>query len=469
MDATFPRKVDLKLVLSIIATGLLSFTGVVVETAMNVTFPTLIQEFSIDTTTVQWVTTGYLLILAMMIPTSSFLKQSYPMKGLFSAACVLFIVGTVMGGFAGNFWILLLGRILEGAGTGIALPLMFNIVMEQAPLDKMGLMMGAAMLVCALAPAVGPSLGGYIVHAFGWHMIFLSLLPLLLISLLCGVYAIRQSSPYGPTTFDFFGWVMVGCAFTFLILGCGQLDKLAEAPLNVIGFFVASGLLLTAFYRHAQQQLAKHKKPLLNMAVFHARPFVFSALGMLMMQFACLGIGFLLPNYSQIVAGENAFTAGCILLPGCLVGAALAPLSGRLYDRLGARIPLFAGTLCILISQIGFSLNLAASTTLTLTLIYIIFTIGQGFVAGNILTYGMSRLPEDLRSDGNAVFNTAQQLAGAIGTSIAAAIVASAQEGSEGFTAGTLTGTQQTFYLLILLALLQGVFVWLALRGYQQT
>ena len=186
----FQRRADLRFFLSIIAAGLLSFTGVVIETAMNITFPTLMQEFAISTSTVQWITTGYLLILAIVIPTSSYLKQRFAMKRLFLAANLLFLTGTLLDATSASFAQLLFGRLLQGAGTGIALPLMFLIVMEQAPLDKMGLMMGAAMLVCALAPAVGPSVGGYIVSTFGWRMIFIALLGLIVVG---GIQATSRS------------------------------------------------------------------------------------------------------------------------------------------------------------------------------------------------------------------------------------------------------------------------------------
>lgn len=202
MEEIFVRRADARFFLSILAAGLLSFSGVVVETAMNVTFPTLMREFSVDTATVQWITTGYLPVLAVMIPTLSYLKHRFPMKKLFLTACLCFIMGTVLAGIGAAFAMVLGGRLLQGLGTGIALPLMFNIVMEQAPLPRIGTMMGAAMLVTALAPAVGPSLGGYIVFAFGWRMIFWALLPVLVFSAVVGSLAIRQSSETGPRAFE---------------------------------------------------------------------------------------------------------------------------------------------------------------------------------------------------------------------------------------------------------------------------
>ena len=153
-NGEFEKKIDAKLVLSILAAGIMSFSGVVVETAMNVTFPTLMKEFGIGTSMVQWITTGYLLILAVIIPASSYLKKRFTTKALFVTAISLFIVGTVMAAVTPVFSLLLVGRLIQGVGTGIALPLMFNIVLEQVPEDKLGFMMGLASLITAMAPAV---------------------------------------------------------------------------------------------------------------------------------------------------------------------------------------------------------------------------------------------------------------------------------------------------------------------------
>lgn len=454
----FVRRADARLFLSIVAAGLLSFTGVVIETAMNVTFPTLMREFSVGTSTVQWLTTGYLLVLATVIPTSSFLKHRFPLKKLFVAGNLLFLGGTLLDAVAGSFSLLLLGRLLQGAGTGIGLPLMFNLVLDQAPLDRIGTMMGAAMLVCALAPAVGPSLGGFIVAQFGWRMIFVALVPGLLFSLGAGIYAIRQSSPYGLRAFDFFGLGCLAVAFSCLLL-CSYASSLPALP--CLGLAVLGLLAVGIFLRQENRLLKVGKAPLLNLTVFRSASFDGAVLGLLLVQFLCLGIGFLLPNYAQLVLGADPFSAGCILLPGCLVGAALAPVSGRLYDRLGAAKPLLVGSLCILLSQAGYNLVLGSTGILGLTLVYVIFTVGQGLSAGNILTYAMGQLPEAIQADGNAVCNTLQQLAGAVGTAVAAALVAAGQQTGSDLAAGTSQGTAHAFLLLLVLALCQGAsMVW---------
>lgn len=460
----FERRLDRKLVFSIIAAGILSFTGVVIETAMNVTFPSLMKEFSVSTALVQWITTGYLLVLAVVIPLSGYLKERFLMKRLFLTASGLFILGTLLGAWSPDFLLLLLGRILQGAGTGIALPLMFNIIMEQAPLNRLGFMVGAAMLVCALAPAVGPSIGGYIVSLWGWRMIFWAVLPLLLISFVLGGLSVRQSSNLRRPSFDAMGLLYLAISFTCLLLGCTELGHGSitfTAALLFVGF-----LLALFFFRNRERNLMDQgKRPLLNIRALKNRPFVLGALGLSLLQFLCLALGFLLPCFSQIVTGENAFAAGCILLPGCLLGALFAPLSGRIYDRFGARRPVLLGSMFLILSMVLFNAALPFASTGILTVCYLFFAAGQGMSVGNILTYSLSVLDRSMRPDGNAICNTAQQLSGAVGTAVAAAIVSAAQtDGAGDFARATALGTAEALLVLLFLSLLQFLALFLSFR-----
>ena len=450
MENKFERKLDLKLILSVIATGLLSFTGVVVATSMNVTFPTLMQQFGVNTATVQWITTGYLLVLSIIIPLSSFLNKRFRMKQLFIFAVSIFIIATIICMIAPGFIFLLLGRILQGIGAGIALPLMFNIVLEQAPFDKMGFMMGIASLIAAIAPAVGPSFGGLIVNTLGWRMIFAFLLPLLFISMLLGLYAIRQSSLTIPISFDVPGYLLLIICFVCFIFAINSASSEGWISLRVaILLFICLAALLM-FIRHTGMTY----KPLINLSIFRRSKFTFSVLYLILLQFICLGIGFLLPNYSQLVMGENALTAGCILLPGCIIGAALNPFTGKLLDHCGAALPIMIGTVSALIASILFALLITTTSTAGLTSIYVFFAVAQGFTVGNIMTNGLRSLPNQLNADGNAVFSTCQQLAGAVGTSVVSTIVAAAQrEHLDDMAAGTMTGTQNAFALLLILAI----------------
>ena len=457
----FERKLDLKLMLSIIATGLLSFTGVVIETAMNVTFPTLMKEFGVSLATVQWITTGYLLILAIVIPTSAFLKKKFRSKNLFIAASTIFLTGTVLGSISPNFSILLFGRLLQGMGTGIALPLMFNIVMEQAPKEKIGMMMGAATLVVAMAPAVGPSVGGMIVNDFGWRMIFTFLLPILILSLIFGVTSIRQSSLLEEHKFSWNLYFLLAASFTCFILASSFAGNLGWTDFLVIFLFAASAIFLFAFCKKSLQS----SEPLIHLEVFKNFHFSLSVLGLLLLQFICLGIGFFIPNFAQIVLGENPFVAGCILLPGCFLGALLAPVSGKLLDKFGARKPILTGCFFIILSAFCFNNFLTTADVLHLAMIYVIFTLGQGFTSGNTMVSGLQRLANDFKADGNAIFNTLQQLAGAIGTAMVATVVSMPQSDfPNDLATATQIGSQNACLLLLALAIIQFICMFFATR-----
>ena len=443
------KRIDAKLVLSILAAGIMSFSGVVVETAMNVTFPTLMKEFGIGTSTVQWITTGYLLVLAIIIPASSYLKKRFKMKALFVTAVCLFILGTVMAAAAPVFPVLLGGRLIQGVGTGIALPMMFNIVLEQVPENRLGLMMGIATLITAIAPAVGPSLGGVIVSWFGWRMIFVALLPLLILSFLFGVTSMRQVTETGRVSFQIIDYLLLAAGFACFIFATSMASEAGWTSVRVIVLFLVSVLAIVVFYRRSIHS----QSPLIDVKVFHSVTFTLSVIILLLIQFICLGLGYLIPNYSQIVSGEEALIAGCLLLPGCILGACIAPVSGRLLDRFGAKRPILTGVAAIMISLFCFSFFATRLTTALFIAFYLIFTFGQGFSTGNTMTNGLRQLPENLNADGNAVFTTLQQLAGAIGTSVVSTIVASAQAArSDDMALATMEGSRNAFYLLAVLA-----------------
>ncbi len=447
----FERTLDTKLILSIVATGIMSFSGVVVETAMNVTFPALMEEFSVTTATVQWITTGYLLMLALVIPASSYLKRRFAMKALFLTAALLFLLGTVLAAAAPSFSWLLGGRLIQGVGTGLALPLMFNIVLEQAPLDKMGLMIGVASLITAVAPAVGPFAGGAIVEAFGWRMIFVVLLPLLFLSLVFGVTSIRQVSELVRMSFPWLEYLLLVCAFACFIFALTGASSAGWFSAHTLGLLAAAAVCAAAFYFHCKGTQA----PLIRVQVFRCAPFTLSMLAIVCVQMICLGIGFLIPNYAQLVLHQNAFAAGCLLLPGCIVGAAVSPFSGRLLDRFGAKRPILIGNLAILFAAVcfgAFTLQLSAAMFLV---IYLFFAFGQGCSMGNSMTNGLRQLSAELNADGNAVINTTQQLGGAVGTSIVSSIVAAAQAQLPGdVVTGTMLGSHAAFMMLAALAVM---------------
>ncbi len=449
--ALFERVLDARLIMSVVAAGIMSFSGVCVETAMNVTFPTLMTEFNIGTSTVQWMTTAYLLVLAAVVPTSSYLNRRFRTKHVFVAAMVFYIAGIVCGFTAQSFPMLILGRVLEGMGTGIALPLMFNIITEQAPRECMGTMMGVGTLVTAMAPAVGPSVGGWLAENFGWRMIFAALLPILAVSFLLGIFSIRQSHEVSDEKFDVLGWLAVAASFAALVFAVDLGAGFGWTSPTTLGLFAAFVVFLALFV--ARERRAD--EPLIHLSIFAEKRFYMGALAIVCLQFVVLGLSFLIPNYSQLVMGVGATEAGSILLPGCVVGAVMAPLSGRILDRLGPRRPILAGAACAFIGTVLFAALSRNLATLPAICIYVCFAFGQSLMVGNSMTTSLSFLPADTKADGNAVINTLQQLAGAVGTSVSSAIVNAAQVGvaADGMAAATMAGTREAYVLLAVVAI----------------
>lgn len=438
-----------KLLFSILATGLLAFTGVVVETSMNVGFPTLMKEFGVGTATVQWITTGYLLVLSVVIPISSYLKKRFTLKKLFLTAVLLFLTGTMLAAFSGSFIMLLSGRLIQGVGTGIALPLMFIIILEQSPREKAGFYMGLGNMVLALAPAVGPSFGGFVIHLFTWRYVFFLLLPFIFISLILGIWSIRQSSMLEKSVFDLRGYIVLASCFFAFLFALNQAGRSGWKSGQTMLLFLAAFLLLILFILLEKRS----EKPLLNLRVFQSLRFTTGAVALMASFILALGLGFLLPNYAQIVLGENPLRAGLILVPGCLIGAVLAPFGGKLFDRAGAAKPVISGGILFLICIGLYCLLFDHAMAGLLTMIYFLFPIGQALTNGNVMTVGLHSLSEPLRADGNAVYNTFQQLSSAVGTAVVTSIVALGQISyAKDFTTGTTIGTQHAFLFLLVMA-----------------
>ena len=229
------RKLDAKLICSIFAAGLMSFSGVLIETAGNVTFPVLMNDFHVNMATVQWMTTGYLLVASIIMPLSAYLKRNFSSRKLFVTAAVLFICGLLIDAVANQFIFLVLGRVIQGAGAGIAIPLMFNIILERTPLDKIGLLMGIGTMITAVAPALGPTFGGLVVNTLGWRYIFIFIIPVMIISLIMGLTSITgETGQVKHTKLDVVGFISIALTFIGLIFAFSNLSTILQKPLMFI-------------------------------------------------------------------------------------------------------------------------------------------------------------------------------------------------------------------------------------------
>lgn len=433
------------LLLAVLATGMMSFAGVLIETAMNVTFPTLISEFGITTGQVQWVTTIYLLVIAIIVPFSTYLLKNFQIRTLFLASNLLFMTGLLIDFWSPNFAVLLAGRLLQGVSTGIALPLMFHIILTYTPIDRRGAMIGIGNLTTSIAPAIGPTYGGVLTSALSWHYIFLFLVPVLLLSLGLGVYAIPSMAVKKGGKLDIPSMAGIVLMFTGFLLFLNQVGTLTSVIPLIVGL---AGLGL--FYHRSTNV----KDSLIRLDVLKNKGFRLFLLGFLVCQFLLLGISFVLPNFVQIVMGKDAFVAGLVMLPGAAVGAILAPISGRVLDNQGAKKPILFGLSLVTIGWLALTLLLQAPILLGFVAAHVFYMIGIGFSYSNMMTTGMGQISTEMFADGNAIFNTLQQFSGAVATAIVATIINLAQKSQANYQVGTVFGSQMAMLFLFVLALL---------------
>lgn len=241
--------ISTRLTLSVVAACLVSFCGLLTETAVNIAFPAIMSDFHVSTQTVQWLTTGNLLTIAMITPLSAFLQRRFRIKSLFVFSALCFLVGSLCAFFAPTFSVLLLGRIIHGIATGVGVPLAFCIMLEQVPYQKVGTFIGFGALVSAAAPALGPTYGGVITTAFGWRSVFSILIPLLIFTLVLGIITIREHSEPKKVPIDMGGIVMIMATFFCLVYAFANLGAFATAPVSEILFFAVGVILFVIFGR----------------------------------------------------------------------------------------------------------------------------------------------------------------------------------------------------------------------------
>jgi DHA2 family lincomycin resistance protein-like MFS transporter len=446
-----PDHIPATVIAAVVATGLMSFCGVIVETSMNVTFPTLMRQFAVSSNVVQWMTSIYLLVVAVIVPLSAILKSSFTTRSLFTVASLFFFAGLITDALAPSFPLLLLGRALQGVGTGIALPLMFNIILEQVPAGRVGLMMGIGNLITGIAPAIGPTFGGIVSDQIGWRWVFWILLPFIALSFFLGQWGIRQKSTIRRQKVDVLSVIGILLLFTGFVYGFSNLGTSAFLSLKVGGALLV-GLLGMALLVWRSLTIAQ---PVLKLSLLGDRAFAAHVLGFFLTQLISLGFAFLLPNYIQIVNGSTTLTAGLVVLPAGVAGAICAPLSGRVLDALGARKPIVTGISLCVASLVTFTLMSRSMSNFWIGFVYVFYMAGMGMCIGNVMTSGLRLVGPDDSAQGNAIMSTLQQFAGAMGTSVAAALVAASQKsagGVVGRAAATAIGTQHAFLVLTVLA-----------------
>ena len=443
-------KMTPRLLVMIFSIGVMVFAGIVSETAMNVAFATLMEEFSIGTGQVQWVTTAYILVITCVVPITSYLNKAFTDKQNFMLATISCLIGCVVCLTAVNFPMLVLGRVIAGIGAGIAIPLMYNIILAYVPFRIQGTMFGVANVICSISPAFGPPIAGVVIAGLSWRFIFVILIILMLISIVMGMLSIpKGSAPQKRPAFDRSGYALLCIVLAAIILGAGMAGTYGWLSIPVIGLFVIAVLFALFFYRHYK----RCKEPIIRIRIFRSMPFLCGALAVLCLQFSSLSQGVLIPNYSQLVNGQTTAVAGMLIVPGSVLCAILMPVSGRIYDKKGPRTPFVIGSAGLLLGMfLGMVLGMRLNSALMIA-IYLFYGVGIGSLISNLQGAAFHSLPKELSSDGTAMFNTMQQLGGALGTAAISFVIAAAQTAMpDDLSRATAAGSRNGYTMLFVIA-----------------
>lgn len=446
-------KVSLRLKLSILAVGLLTFTGVLIETSMNVTFPELTQQLGVSLGTVQWLTTGYLLLTTIVMSTTAFVLKKFDPRKIFVFAATLCFLGTLVCLFSNNFAILLIGRLIQAVSTGLATPLMFNLIFTEIPSSKLGVYTGFASIIISLAPALGPTYGGVVSDIWSWRAIFVGVVPIILFLSILGFFTIRgKAAGVSEIKFDYFGVVGIAVIFTMILFTFDQAGRNGWLSWQFIAWLVVSLIIMIGYWyynQHSDRQLIDFS--ILKLPVLRLRVFSYFSL-----QFINIGLSFVLPVFAQTVLNANASQAGLMLLPGSLIGAVVGPYAGYLYDKKGPMVPLLTSGIMITLGSLLFVIFGANLSIIAIALIYTVVRIGFNFGFGTTLSDGSVQVSGAKKSDQNSLFSMMQQYAGSLGTNVLSVVISSVAiySGSKSDVLNTALGARFDFAIVFVLALL---------------
>ena len=434
-----------------------AFVAILNETTMGIAIPHLNSDLGIPPELGQWLTSAFMLTMAVVIPTTGFILQRFTTRQVFIAAMVSFSLGTLVALVAPGFGVLLVGRVIQAAGTGIMMPLLMTTIMNVVPPQSRGRMMGRVGLVISLAPAIGPTLAGAVLETLHWRALFAIILPIALISLFIGVKWMTNLGETRKVPLDVLSIPLAALGFGGIVFGLSQFggEGGSGETSGVIALVV--GAVALALFVWRQLVLQRIDDALLDLRVFRSVNFTFAVIIMAILALSMFGTLTLLPQYLQNVAGLNALEAGLILLPGSVLIGLLGPVMGRVYDARGTRPLLIPGT--ILVSAALFYYSTVGEHTVWWVLIIVqaAMSVGLAMSFTPLFSASLGSLQRSLYSHGSAVLNTLQQVGGAAGVAVltvtySAILHAGEAEGLETAAAGA-PGARMAFLIAAIISL----------------
>lgn len=396
-----------------------TFCTVLNQTLLTTAFPALMKAFNISASSVQWLTTGFLLVNGIMIPISAWLINKFSSKRLYLTAMTIFLIGTITCFIAPNFSTLLIGRLIQAAGVGISMPLLQNIMLSIFPPEKRGSAMGMAGIVIGLAPALGPTLSGWIIDHYTWRDLFGMVIPIVILVLVLAFFLMKSVIHLSNPSIDVLSAFLSTVGFGSLLYGFSSVGNDGWGSSKVISFLVI-GVFVIGLFVWRQLHL---EHPFLELRVFKSPTFTIAAILSGVVNMAMVGAEMVLPLYIQNIRGESAFHSGLMLLPGALIMGLMMPITGAIFDKHGAKRLAISGMLILTAATLPFAFLTQETPIVMIVILYAIRMFGISMVMMPVTTSGMNALPMNLISHGTAVNNTFRQVASSIGTAVLISIL----------------------------------------------
>ncbi|MHA6251571.1 MDR family MFS transporter [Oceanobacillus sp. CAU 1775] len=412
-----------------------AFVAILNQTLLGTALPVIMVDLNIDENTVQWLQSSFMLVNGIMIPITAFLIGRFTTRGLFLTAMTLFSLGTLTAALSFNFEILLMGRILQAAGAGIMMPLMQTILMLIFPIERRGAAMGMFGLVIAFAPAIGPTLSGYIVEMASWKVLFWMILPIAIIDIILAYFILKNVTKKTNPKLDVLSIILSTFGFGGILYAFSIAGSSGWTSLEVI-LGMGIGIITLVWFILRQLNL---EEPILEFRVLKYKMFMISTIIGMVAFISMIGAAVVLPLYMQNMLGYSPSLSGLALMAGAVLHGILNPFTGRLFDRYGARWLAISGSLLMAVGTLMLTVLSTETSFIYLATTHTLRMVGISMVMMPVTTAGLNVLPNDLIAHGAAVNNTLRQVAGAIGTALPITIMtrtAIPGEGVEGLIHG---------------------------------
>ncbi|MBS4191901.1 DHA2 family efflux MFS transporter permease subunit [Bacillus sp. FJAT-49705] len=401
-----------------------AFIAFLNNTLLNIALPSIMTDLKIKETTVQWLSTGFMLVNGVLIPATAFLIEKYSVRRLFLFAMGLFTIGTVIAGTAHVFPVLLTGRMLQASGSAILMPLLMNVMLVSFPIEKRGTAMGIFGLILMSAPAIGPTLSGWIIEHYDWRMLFHFITPIAVVVFLIGFFLLKDKKEKVNIRLDIISLILSCLGFGGILYGFSSAGSKGWDNPEVYGTIILGVISLIWFILRQTKQ----ERPMLNFNVYKYPMFALSSAISMTVNMALFSGMILLPIYVQTIRGISPMDAGLLLLPGAILMSLMSPLTGRLFDKFGGRILAIIGLTITVVTTFYFS-KLTLDTSYThLMILYSVRSLGMSMCMMPVSTNGLNQLPRRLYPHGTAMNNTLNQVSGAIGTALLVTIMANRTE-----------------------------------------